>query len=118
MLEKLGFILNENKSCKIPSQICNFLGFILNSQKMTLELPVEKRHKLLDLINKFKKLKRCKIRQFAQLIGVLISCCPAIQYGWAHVKRFEREKYLALLKTNGDYEAVIQLPQELQENFS
>lgn len=115
MLEKLGFILNEEKSCKIPSQICNFLGFILDSQKMTLELSVEKRHKIREQIIKFKKLKKCKIREFAQLIGALVSCCPAIQYGWAHVKRFEREKYLALQKTNGDYETVMQLSQELQD---
>ena len=118
MLEKLGFTLNEVKSCKLPSQICNFLGFILNSLTMTLELSVEKRHKIRDQLIRFKRLKSCKIRQFAQLIGVLISCCPAIQYGWAHVKRFEREKYLALLKTNGDYESVMQFRQELQEDFS
>lgn len=102
ILEKLDFILNEEKSCKIPSQICNFLGFNLDSQKMTLELPIKKRHRIREQIIKFKKLKRCKIREFALVIGALVSCCPAIQYGWAHVKRFEREKYLALQKTNDE----------------
>lgn len=31
LLKDLGFILNEGKSCQIPSQTCNFLGFVLNS---------------------------------------------------------------------------------------
>lgn len=109
LLESLGFVLNEEKSCKIPSQKCNFLGFILDAQKMALELPLEKRNRVREQIIIFKKMQKCRIRKFAQMIGVLISCCPAIQYGWAHVKRFERKKYLALLKLKGNYEAVMLL---------
>ncbi|XP_071646502.1 uncharacterized protein [Temnothorax longispinosus] len=118
VLKSLGFIINENKSRKIPAQARKFLGFILNSQKMTLELPLEKRYKVRDQINIFKKLKKCKIRDFAQLIGSLVSCCPAIQYSWAHIKNLEREKYLALLKSNGNYDVNMQLSQTLQDDFS
>jgi len=117
LLQNLGFIVNEEKSCKIPSKNCKFLGFVLNSQTMTLELPSDKRCKIRDQITKFRKLKQCKIRKFAQLIGSLVACCPAIQYGWAHIKNAEREKYLALLKANGNYEALMNLDQELQEDF-
>lgn len=118
VLESLGFIINEDKSCRIPAQTCKFLGFILNSQKMTLELPPEKRYKIHNQIYFFKKLKKCKIRDFAQLIGSLISCCPAIKYGWAHVKNLERERYLALLKSRDNYDEDMQLNRSLQEDFS
>ena len=117
LLTSLGFIINEEKSYKVPSQVCGFLGFILNSQRMTLELPSEKRRKIHDQIITFKKLKNCKIKDFAQLIGSLVSCCPAIQYSWAHIKSFERERYLALLKSNDNYEASMALSQELQADF-
>jgi len=62
-------------------------------------------------------MKECKIRDFAQLISSLVSCCPAVQYGWAHIKNAEREKYLALLKSDGNYEQRMYLRQELQEDF-
>jgi len=45
LLQSLGFIINEEKSCRVPSQGCKFLGFILNSRTMTLELPLEKSKK-------------------------------------------------------------------------
>lgn len=80
MLKNLGFIINEDKSRKILAQAHKSLGFILDSQKMTLELPLEKRYKVRDQTNFFKKLEKCKIRDFAHLIGSLVSCCPAIQY--------------------------------------
>lgn len=118
VLESLGFIINEDKSCKIPAQNCKFLGFIINSQKMTLELPLEKRYKIRDQINVFKDLRKSKIRDLAQLIGSLVSCCPAIQYGWAHVKNLEREKYLALLKSSDNYDEDMHLNPSLQDDFS
>lgn len=96
LLESLGFIINDEKSCKIPSQTCKFLGFVLNSKKMTIELPIEKRHKISNRVKEFKKFKKCKIKDLAQLIGSLVSCCPAVKYSWAHIKILEREKYLAL----------------------
>jgi len=95
LLERLGFTINEEKSCKIPSQSCKFLGFILNSRKMLLELPPERRYKTLDQIRDVKNLKQCKIRDLAQLIGTLVSCCPAIKYSWAHIKDLERKKILS-----------------------
>lgn len=42
LLQKLGFIINEDK-CTNPSQRCRFLGFVFDSQAMTIELPIEKR---------------------------------------------------------------------------
>ncbi|CAD6221834.1 GSCOCG00011654001-RA-CDS, partial [Cotesia congregata] len=48
-LESLGFILNFKKSNLDPSTSCKFLGFIFNSQQMTIELTKEKRNNLHDL---------------------------------------------------------------------
>lgn len=45
LLTSLGFTVNYEKSNLEPSQSCQFLGFILNSRKMTIELPKEKRKK-------------------------------------------------------------------------
>ncbi|XP_063986037.1 uncharacterized protein LOC135167121 [Diachasmimorpha longicaudata] len=117
LLNELGFIINEEKSVRIPSQSCLFLGFILNSQKMSLELPLEKRKKIIKEIAHYKKLGKCKIREFAHFIGCLVSCCPAIPYGYAHIKNFERLKYLALLKSGGKFDEVMELKVQLQDDF-
>lgn len=84
---------------------------------MTLELSIEKRQKIYKKIKEFRNLDKCKIREFAQLIGSLISCCPAVKYGWAHVKKLEGEKYLALLRTKGNYEENMHVIQKLQSDL-
>lgn len=80
LLDFLGFVMNHKK-CKLePSKTGRFLGFIFNSIKMTIELPLEKRYVVGDLIEKFSKMDSCKIRDFAKFLGTLTACCPAIKY--------------------------------------
>jgi Reverse transcriptase (RNA-dependent DNA polymerase). len=91
LLESLGFVINFNKSILKPTKRSKFLGFILDSEKMLIELPHSKRTNVLALINHFIGLKRCKIRELASFIGTLGSCCPGIKYGWVYLKDIERE---------------------------
>lgn len=77
-LENLGFLINKEKSSLPPSMRCKYLGFIFNSELMVLELPSEKRQKIFDLTKKFLNTKQCRLREFAQFLGLLISVCPAI----------------------------------------
>lgn len=109
MLESLGFIVNYDKSSLYPERRCKYLGFIFDSEKMTIELPLEKRDKGLEAINSFLKLSTCKIRTFAKLIGQLISFCPAVKYGWLHTKLLESQKYLALKHNGGNFEGIISI---------
>ena len=39
LLENLGFVVNFDKSCFVPTQQLEFLGFLVNSRDMTLLLP-------------------------------------------------------------------------------
>lgn len=68
LLEKLGFIINYEKSCLDPNTRRQYLGFILDSIKMSVELTQEKRQILLDLIKKFSSKDECSIREFAHLV--------------------------------------------------
>lgn len=86
-LEKLGFVINYEKSCTIPDNICKFLGFQINSINMTLELPYEKRCKIYELVLKMSKNCFVKIREFAQFVGTLTAACPAVAYGWLYTKK-------------------------------
>lgn len=113
LLRNLGFIVNATKSFLSPSTQCKFLGFLLNSQKLTLELPQEKRQRLLEWTSKLLSINRCTIKKFARYIGILTSACPATKYGWLYTKLLERAKFLALRDSYGNYNACINISSEL-----
>lgn len=117
LLTKLGFIINEQKSKLIPSQISTFLGFEYNSVTMTVSLPKEKQDRTLKLIRDFIKLKSSKIRDLAKLIGVLCSICPTTRYGWIYTKILERAKFLALKKSNENYDNVMEIPKVVTKDL-
>ncbi|KAJ8916142.1 hypothetical protein NQ315_004509 [Exocentrus adspersus] len=71
------------------------------------------------MIESVKNKTNIKIREFARLIGTLVSVCPAVTYGWAHIKNFEREKYRALrIRHRGNYEGIMEIPEYLKLDFS
>lgn len=117
LLEKLGFVINETKSQLEPNTKQKFLGFILNTDEMKIELPFEKREKIEKILKKFKVNSVHTIREFASLIGTLTSCCLAAKYGWAHVKDLEREKFLALENNNGNFNARIKLSNRVKDDL-
>lgn len=113
ILKYLGFIINFEKSVLTPSKICIYLGFKYNSLDMSISLPDKKRIKLTNVLTKFKNKKHCKIREFSKIIGVLISTCRAVKYGFLYTKLLEREKYLALQNSNGNYNSVMKISQNI-----
>lgn len=116
ILESLGFLINEEKSSTEPDTTCKYLGFVIDSKKFHLRLTDEKRSLIKQEIQQFLNLKRCTIRKFARMVGLLTSACPAIQYGWLYTKDLERCKYLALLRAQ-DYDDYMTLPLHLQSDL-
>lgn len=118
LLQSLGFLINIPKSNLTPSNKCKFLGFVFDSISMSIELPLEKRHKIINLVRRFKQIQSCRIRDFAEMLGYLVSVCPAVNYSWLYTKRFEREKFLALRKQNGNYDSLMVISHKLAEDFN
>lgn len=98
VLSSLGFLFNDSKSQLIPSQECKYLDFIFNSVFQSISVPPQRRIKLLSMISLFSTRTTCRIRDFASMIGSLISICPAVQYGLLYTKEFERSKFFGLIK--------------------
>lgn len=117
LIQKLGFIINFQKCQLIPSQRCKYLGFWFNSEKMLIELPNDKQEKVKQLTQKFQKMNSCKIRELARFIGTVVACCPAVPYGFAHTKIFERARYLALRKNNNCFDSNMIITLELKKDF-
>lgn len=108
-LTNLGFVINFEKSNLIPRQSCRYLGFNLDSKNLSLSVPSEKQTKIIEIISSTMRKSYSKIRDISQLIGSLNSICPAVPYGWVYTKLLEREKYLALLQSKDDYEAIMSI---------
>lgn len=117
LLTSLGFVINFEKSNLTPQTTCKFLGFLLNSNKMIIELPASKRQKILQLIITLTESTRIRIRDFARILGSLTAACPAIVYGWAHTKSLERAKYIALLKNHDNYDAFMTVTDNLRDDL-
>lgn len=117
LLHSLGFVVNYAKSHLEPSNKSKYLGFIFDSNEQSITIPPSRRAKLLSLTTSLALRTRCSIREFASLIGSLVSVCPAVQYGLLHTKRFEREKFLALVNNNEDYSAEMDISSHFQEDF-
>lgn len=118
LLSELGFIINKKKSNLIPNQKQPFLGFVLDSRNMSLNLTDQKRLKILSQVKHMYKIRSLSIREFAKFLGLLCSVCPAVAYGWIYTKRLEREKFLALRNSNDNYDGYMTLPPDLKSDFS
>lgn len=104
LLSKLGFIINEEKSSNNPERCCKYLGFIINSNEMSLSLTPEKKNNIKRVAQEFLLKDHCQIRELAALIGSLIAAGPGIPYGMLYTKCLEREKLKALIMCDQDFD--------------
>lgn len=91
---------------------CIFLGIIINSKKTILELPLEKRRKIFDLLTTTLKKNIIKIEKLAELVGTLVAACPAVAYGWLYYKELEILKRKALTFCKDDMSKCIALSKQ------
>lgn len=117
ILIELGLIVNYKKSQLIPTQNCKFLGVFYNSRRMTVELPREKREKIITLTEKFRKNRNYTIQEFSETLGFLVSCCHAVKYGLVYTKAFEQLKFEALLQNPNNYKAKLTINEEVAKDF-
>lgn len=118
LMENLGFVINCKKSCLTPSKQIKFLGFILNSETMKVELPLDKREKIDNKCHWLISRERCSILRLAEVIGLLISAVPTVPYGLLYTKILERQKYKALLANNGNFMCSVNIDTEMKADLS
>ena len=98
LLKYLGFSIHEAKSILKPTPKIEFLGFIIDSTKMTVTISKDK---MIAITNKIKKLMATTfltIRRLASLTGPVISLFPAVPKGKLHYRALEKNKTVALKK--------------------
>ena len=84
LFTKLGFHIHPEKSVFIPSQKLTFLGFVPDSIAMTVPPTGEKVQWILPVCAILLKTQMPRIKQVAEVIGILVSNFPGAQYGPLH----------------------------------
>ena len=115
---ELGFVVHYIKSIFQPTQIIEFLGFILNSQNMTVRLTEEKALTLKRLCIELLSYKKPKIRTVARVLGKMVASFPGVTYGPLYYRRFDNQKTQALKENMGNYEKPMKLSPQSREDIA
>lgn len=104
LMDSLGLTVHPEKSIFIPSQIIEFVGYIINSVDMTVRLPTRKANDIIQQCKTFLSKDEITIREFAQLIGKLVASEPAVLYAPLYYKSLEIQKDTELKKSRGNFD--------------
>ena len=78
LLQAFGFTIRPDKSQLIPTQKMTFLGFVIDSTKMTLKLTENKQNKIFTICEEVIKSKVQSIRKIASLLGNIVASFEAV----------------------------------------
>ena len=101
VFDKLGFVVHPTKSVLSPVQVITYLGFIIDSVRMTIALTDKRKEKIKQAATKIKEENYMPIREVASFIGLVVAAFPAVPYGPLHYRTIDQEKTHAL-KKNGN----------------
>ena len=85
----------------VSAQILTFLGFVLNSVTMTVQLTTEHKEKLNNACQKLAGKETCTIQNLAEVLGLIVSSLPGEVHGPLHYWSLERNKTDAFRENKG-----------------
>ena len=116
LLESLGFVVNYHKSQLIRSQQIEFLGFLVDSGTLSLQLPGEKLRKIRKRCQQLLNVGETSIRELSKFLGLLTSSIQAVFPAPLHYRHLQRLKNL-ILNTLQSYDAIIPLDSQAKEEL-
>ncbi|XP_064465265.1 uncharacterized protein LOC135376675 [Ornithodoros turicata] len=105
LLQALGFQVNSQKSQTLPCQALTFLGFIIDTQIMRIQLPLEKKEQILAQIRFLLTTPRIPPRELCQIVGKLNATVLAVFPAPLHYRALQRLRRVALRR--GSYDVVV-----------
>ena len=88
LLEKLGYVINRDKSALEPTQRLEYLGFVIDSVEMKFFLPGIL--KIQNLAEKFLS-EQISARQLTSFLGLLQAVLPAITIAPLYFRNLQRD---------------------------
>ena len=112
LFQKLGFLIHPDKSKFIPAKIVEYLGFIIDSEKMITYISDQKKQKIYEKCYIIPMKPKLTIREFASFIGTLTSSFPGNQFGPLYYRAMLKLKDKSLKYNKGNFNAVIKLSED------
>ena len=78
LLRNLGFTIHATKSLLNPTQRITFLGFVIDSDQMTVEITEEKKNKIHNLCVEIFQKEKNTLCTLASVIGNFAASFPAV----------------------------------------
>ena len=103
-LEDLDFYIHPEKSIFTPSQDIIFLGYHINTLRMTIALTFKMKQKIKEKVEEVLT-KKSTIRQVSSLLGSIVASFEAVPNGRLHYRHIEFDKISALKQNQGNLEA-------------
>ena len=88
--------MTSQKAVLVPKQELEHVGFVLNSNNMTLSLSENKKEHITQLLETNLKASLLTVRDIATIVGTLIASFPAMEYGLLFHRELEFLKINAL----------------------
>ena len=104
LLHSLGFVVCPNKSIFVLARSIEYLGFVTDSQSMTISLTEKKKAYIKQLCHEVLQKEFLIIRRIARLLGKFTNSFPAVRFGPLHCRSLEQGKILALKFAKGNFD--------------
>jgi hypothetical protein len=118
LLERCGFVIHPTKSCFLPSKNTVYLGFELDSERMTVTLTTEKKMKYIEACNMLTKKDTVSVRTLAKVIGQLVSTFPGVRYGPLYYRNLELAKIQALKSNDQNYDELVEITDNMKSELN
>ena len=101
LLRSLGFTIHDTKSVTTLTQVVNFLGFVLNSQNMTISMVPGKADMIKSKCHALVHMQGpVQIREVTYVVGLMVSAFSGVQYAPLFYRSLENDK-INTWKCNG-----------------
>ena len=114
---RAGFIVHPIKSIFEPTQVIEYLGFILNSIRMIVILNQRKTIELIQLCQEILDKSVYTIQKIAELTGKMVAAMPGVQYANIYYRMIDNDKIAALKQNRGNFEAHMTLSQQSKQDL-
>ena len=112
----LGFVVNQKKSVFTPVHEITFLGYVLNTENMTIRLPDDKVVHIIDSCSGLLQKPWIKLRELAQVIGLMNAYCNGVEHGKLHYRTLEKLKSAGLRTHRGKFDGEVELNDECKSD--
>lgn len=118
LMSDVGFMINKKKSVLVPTRKLTFLGNDIDSEEMIVTLPETKVLSIVQECSDLLKKSQSSIQSVARVLGLLVSCFSAVEYGRLFYRQLEKCKTDALKNSKGDYSGSMFITDEMRYELS